>query len=171
MKTLLILRHGKSSWASSDLADHDRPLKPRGEKAARRIGREIRKRGLALDLIVSSTARRARETAALAAEAAGYDGEITLTQELYLSGAKHQLATVAEHAGTSGHRKAAGCVMMVGHNPTLEDVVEHLTGEDVRLTTGNLARIELDIPSWDELPDAAGRLDFVLRPRELAATS
>ena len=162
MKTLLVLRHGKSSWGSSNVSDHDRTLKPRGERAAERMGREIRDRGLTLDLIVSSTARRARDTAILAAKAAGYENEITFTPELYLSSARHQLEILAAHAGDT-----ARCVMMVGHNPTLEDVIETLTEEDVRLTTGNLARIELEIDSWADLPKAWGRLDFLLRPREL----
>lgn len=164
MKTLLVLRHGKSSWANASLADHERPLKPRGEKAARRIGRELRTRRIIPDLIVSSTALRARSTASLAAAAAGFDGHVSHTMDLYLSSARHQLETISGMATDT-----MDCVMMVGHNPTLEDAVEILTGEDVRLTTGNLARIELEIAVWAELPTAAGRLDFVLRPRELAA--
>ncbi len=166
MKTLLVLRHGKSSWGSTSLADHDRPLRPRGEKAARRIGRELQARGLSPDFIVSSTAVRARETATLTAEAAGFTGDMTFTMDLYLSSAQHQLTVVAGLAPES-----AASVMMVGHNPTLEDIVERLSEEDVRLTTGNLARIELEITSWAELSDATGKLDFVLRPRELAPTT
>ena len=62
-KTLLVLRHGKSSWSDPDLADHDRPLKKRGRRGARSIGEQLRDAGLAPDLVLSSTARRARSTA------------------------------------------------------------------------------------------------------------
>ena len=162
MRTFLVLRHGKSSWPSG-VEDHDRPLKGRGKRAARRIGQEIRERGLVPDLIVSSTAQRARSTAGRVAEAAGYDGGIVKSGDLYLSSVERQLATVAELAGDD-HRR----VMVVGHNPTSEELVEHLTGEKVRLTTANLACIDLDIESWHELGAAHGTLRFVLRPRELA---
>jgi phosphohistidine phosphatase len=163
MKTLLVLRHGKSSWASPGLGDHDRPLKGRGRRAAVRMGEELKGRDLVPDLILSSTAERARATAEAAAEAAGCADRVKLTRELYLSGVDHQLRTVATHASKEHQR-----VMIVGHNPTLEDLVEHLTGEDVRLTTGNLACIDLDVESWRQLPGAKGELRFVLRPRELS---
>ncbi len=163
MKTLLVLRHGKSSWATSNMSDHDRPLKPRGERSARRMGQELLRRGIAPDLIVSSTAERARATARLAAAEAGKSDVIVETRELYLTGVSHQLETLA---GVAGDRVATA--MIVGHNPTLEDLTEQLTGEDLRLTTGNLVRIDLDIESWSELPRARGKLGFVLRPNELS---
>ncbi len=163
MKTLLVLRHGKSSWSSPRLGDHDRPLKGRGRRDATRMGEELVSRDLLPDLILSSTAARARATAERAAQAAGCGDRVALTRELYLSGVDDQLRTVATRAAKEHQR-----VMIVGHNPTLEDLVEQLTGEDVRLTTGNLARIDLDIDSWRQLPGARGELRFVLRPRELS---
>ncbi len=161
MKTLLVLRHGKSSWANLGLGDHDRPLKDRGRRDATRMGEELKNRDLVPDLILSSTARRARSTARRAAEAAGCADRIQETRELYLSGVEDQLRTVASRA-TDEHQR----VMIVGHNPTLEDLVEHLTGEDERMTTGNLACIDLDIDSWQELASVRGTLRFLLRPRE-----
>ncbi len=162
MKTLLVLRHGKSSWASPDLSDHDRPLKGRGRRDSTRMGEELLARDLVPDLIVSSTAQRARSTTRRAAEAAGCADRIQETRELYLTGVAHQLQTVAQHAEDAHQR-----VMIVAHNPTLEDLVEHLTGEDVRLTTANLACIDLDLGSWRQLGTARGELRFVLRPKEL----
>ncbi len=162
MKTLLVLRHGKSSWSNAELSDHDRPLKGRGRRDSKRMGEELVARDLLPDLIVSSTARRARSTARRAAEAAGCADRIVETRELYLTGVAHQLQTVARHA-EDGHER----VMIVGHNPTLEDVVEHLTGEDERVTTANLACIDLEIGSWRQLGTARGELRFLLRPKEL----
>ncbi len=162
MKTLLVLRHGKSSWSSPDLGDHDRPLKGRGRRDSKRMGEELVARDLVPDLIVSSTAQRARSTARRAAEAAGCADRITQTRELYLTSVAHQLQTVATHAAEAHER-----VMIVAHNPTLEDLVEHLTGEETRLTTANLACIDLDIGSWRQLNATRGELRFVLRPKEL----
>lgn len=161
MKTLIILRHGKSSWGNANLGDHDRPLKKRGKRDAARMGEELVERDLVPDLILSSTARRARSTARRACEAAGCADRITETRELYLTGVQHQLRTIAAKAADEHQR-----VMIVGHNPTLEDMVEHLTGEDERVTTANLACIDLDVDSWRQLPGARGALRFLLRPRE-----
>ena len=161
MKTLLVLRHGKSSWASANLGDHDRPLKDRGRRDATQMGEELKGRDLVPDLILSSTARRASSTARRAAEAAGYTDCLNETRELYLTGVDHQLRTVAASASDEHER-----VMIVGHNPTLEDLVAHLTGEDRQMTTGNLACIDLDLESWRQLPVTRGELRFLLRPRE-----
>ena len=165
MKTLLVLRHGKSSW-STGLPDHDRPLKGRGKRAAKRMGQELRSRDLVPDLIVSSTARRARGTARRAAESAGYDREIPETRDFYATTAGQLLSTLPEHVAD-----AYDCVMIVGHNPTSEDLVEQLTGAGIIMTTANLACIDLDIDSWREAPRASGALRFLLRPKELPPVS
>ncbi len=161
MKTLLILRHGKSSWASPELSDHDRPLKGRGKRDAKRMGKELLSRDLVPDLILSSTARRASSTARRAAEAAGCAERIEHTRELYLTGVEQQLRTIAAQADDQHQR-----VMIVGHNPTLEDLVRHLTSNSDRLTTGNLVHIDLDVDSWRHLTTARGELRLWLRPRE-----
>lgn len=162
MKTLLVLRHGKSSWSSPDLSDHDRPLKNRGRRDSDRMGTELRDRDLVPDLVLSSTARRARSTARRAAAEAGCGDRIVETGGLYLSSVAGHLEVIAEHAGDAHER-----VMVVAHNPTLEDLVEHLTGEDARLTTANLACVDLDVDSWGDLAESRGALRFVLRPKEL----
>jgi phosphohistidine phosphatase len=162
MKTLLILRHGKSSWLDPSLDDHDRPLKGRGKRAAKQIGRLIRERDLLPDLIITSTARRARSTARRAAKAAGYDGETVATRELYFSSVGKQLAAIAGHARPGDRR-----VMIVGHNPTFEELVETLAREEVTLKTADLATVDLAIDDWSELPRARGELRFLVRSREL----
>ena len=76
MKTLLILRHAKSSWKHTNLSDHERPLNKRGKKAAPLIGQLLYEQDLVPDIILSSTARRARNTAEIVAEVSGFEGEI-----------------------------------------------------------------------------------------------
>ena len=105
MKTLMLLRHAKSSWSEPDLSDHDRPLIEKGKKAAIRMGGLLVEKGLVPDLILSSTARRARKTAKLAAKAAGFSGEIELLEDLYLAPAEELLAEARTHAPEAASRK------------------------------------------------------------------
>ncbi len=162
MKTLLILRHAKSSWADASLSDHERPLKKRGRRDAPKMGALLRDEELTPEIIVSSTARRAMETAELVAAESEFEGELIATRELYHADLESYLEVVREHAGTSD------VVMLVGHNPGLEDLVEQLSGSWQRMPTAALAQIELDIDSWSALDDdATGRLANLWLPREL----
>ena len=162
MKTLLILRHAKSSWGDEELSDHDRPLNKRGKRDAPRMGKLLRDTALAPDLIISSTAKRARKTAAKVAKSCRYEGVIELAGELYLavpSAYLEVLRNVADHYER---------VMVVGHNPGLEDLLTLLTGERTPLPTAALAHIAVDIPSWHELSeDSRGNLLDLWRPKEL----
>lgn len=163
MKTLLILRHAKSSWDDSALDDHERPLNVRGEKDAPQMGRLARTEGLAPELILSSDAVRARQTAAEMADATG--GKILLDARLYHADADEILAvvrsTVEENVATA---------LIVGHNPGLEDLIAQLTGEHERMPTAALAQIALPIERWSDL-DASirGTLIGLWRPKELRA--
>jgi phosphohistidine phosphatase len=158
MKTLLVLRHAKSSWKAPDIADHDRPLNKRGERDAPRVGRLLRKRGWSPDLILSSTALRARRTAELVAEAARFDRELRSVPELYLAEAEVCLALLR------GLDEDVERVLLVGHNPGLEQLVHLVSGADETMPTAALARIEFDASGWSDL--RRGRLDVVWRPRE-----
>jgi len=160
MKTLLILRHGKSDWGQP-IPDHDRPLTGRGKRAAVRMGEEIRDRDLVPDLILSSTAKRARATAKRAKKACGYEGQTIKAAELYLSGVVGHLEVLSE-VGPSHPR-----VLIVGHNPDLEDLVHELTGAAIAMPTAALACIDLELDSWAGVARAKGTLRFVLSPREL----
>jgi len=162
MKTLLILRHGKSSW-DEPVDDHERPLKGRGKKAALWMGQEIRVRDLIPELILSSTAKRARKTAERAARSAGYEGDIVETGDLYFTGVEGHLESLAQVS--DAHQR----IMIVGHNPNLENLARELTGEEVILPTAALACIELEIDSWSAITDSSGKLQFLLLPRELEA--
>lgn len=161
-KTVLILRHAKSSWANGTLADHDRPLNARGNRDAPRMGRLLRREGLLPDLIITSTARRARATAELVGAAAGYEGEIEATRDFYLAPPPayvRRLRALPSHVGR---------VLVVGHNPGMEELVEVLVGAEERFPTAALAQVALPIASWSELTlRTAGELLNLWRPKEL----
>lgn len=162
MKTLLILRHAKSSWSKPELADHDRPLNKRGKRDAPRIGSLLRREDLVPDLIISSTAARARSTAELASEACGYEGELRLERECYAAGPEAYLDALQSLP------ESYPCVMVVGHNPGLEELLELLTGEWQRLPTAALAQVRLRLDVWGELDeDTRGKLVNLWLPRQL----
>jgi phosphohistidine phosphatase len=163
MKTLLVLRHAKSSRDDRTLDDHERPLNERGQRDAPRMGEVIREHGLAPDVILSSDALRARQTAEAAAKAAHYAGEILLDPRLYDASPADILRVLRTVDETN-----ASTVMIVGHNPGLEELVARLTLERQDLPTAALAQIALPVDHWRDLTvSRRGSLIGLWRPKEL----
>lgn len=162
MKTLYLLRHAKSSWKDSGLQDFDRPLNGCGREAAPLVGRFIRKRKLRVDLILSSPAARARQTAALVRESAGLNAELLYDERIYEADAARLVEVVAQ-AG-----EAVESLMLVGHNPGVEELLTFLTGESRSMQTAALACLSLDVEKWGKVRERAGRLEWLVRPKELA---
>ena len=163
MKRLLILRHAKSSWKHHDLKDHDRPLNKRGKRDAPRMGRLMRDEGQVPEWAISSTSTRARVTMDRALEERGATCEAHRVAELYLA-APIDIVEVLRRTPEPHSR-----VIVVGHNPGMEDLVQGLTGEDVTFPTAALAVIECEIDSWADLAlTGVETLVRLWRPRELA---
>ena len=161
MKTLLLLRHAKSSWKVADQPDFERPLNGRGERAAPLMGRHLRKEKIEPALILCSPAERARQTAALFAEAAGLGGELRYDERIYEASALQLLEVVAQADD------GADAVLLVGHNPGLEELILLLTGETRLMPTGALAKIDLAPDKWGKVKEQAGRLDWIVKPKDL----
>jgi len=162
MKTLLLLRHAKSSWKDSDVDDHERPLNKRGKKDAPKIGRMVRDDDLLPDLIVSSSAKRCRKTADHVIEQSGYRGETRLSSELYEANGE-KLRDFLSQLDDRISR-----VLLIAHNPGLEEFLEPLVGEYTPLSTAALAHVELSLDRWADLAsDTRGNLIKVSQPREL----
>lgn len=162
MKTLYLLRHAKSSWNDSNLQDFDRPLNVRGRETAPLVGRFIRKKNLRVDLILSSPAARARQTAALVKESAGLSAELRYDERVYEADAARLLEVVAQADDS------ADAVVLVGHNPGMEELLTFLTGESRSMPTAALACLSLDLEKWGKARERAGRLEWLVRPKELA---
>jgi len=163
MKTVLILRHAKSSWNDPVVDDHGRRLNKRGEQDAPRMGELLKDEGLTPDHIITSTARRARETAKLVAEAAGYDGEIVRDKGLYE--APPEAYTRVIRALDENIQS----VMLVGHNPTSEHLVSVAAGRPERMPTAALAHLTLAVESWKDADLSTDvELVHVWRPKELS---
>jgi phosphohistidine phosphatase len=163
LKTLLLLRHAKSSWADPALDDHQRPLNERGRRDAPRMGDLVREYRLSPDIIVSSDAVRARQTAEAVAEAAGCAAKILFDPRLYHASP----ASIVAVLQTVPDAKAR-TVMIVGHNPGLEGLIAKLTAEHPDLPTAALAQVVLPIVRWRDLEvSTGGTLLALWRPKDL----
>ena len=162
IKTLLILRHAKSSWEFAELSDHDRPLTSRGKRDAPRIGGKLLKEGLIPQLIISSPAVRAYSTAEKVAKACGYDGEITVDSSLYGSGYTEYLNVLQIQ------NDQYDMIMLVGHNPQSEQLLETLTGKMITMPTCAVACVRLSIKTWKKVKaQTKGELVNIWGPKEL----
>lgn len=164
MKTLWLLRHAKSSWADASLSDHDRPLKPRGIRAARKMGTILADQTPFPELVCCSTALRARATWELAAETISPQRSLPPVHyhaELYhASGQQLQTFTAAV---PSDHT----VVLLVGHNPGFEELVSAVTGRKTEIPTAALLCLECDSPDWAAFQHSrAVRLRQIWRPRD-----
>ncbi len=139
MRTLLLLRHAKSSWAAPNTLDHDRPLNPRGEEAATRVGQHLKEKDLVPDLVLCSTAMRARSTFKLAGLACNFSGSVSFLPELYLAEPEAYLDALARLS------REAEKVLMIGHNPGLESLLSTLTGHEERMPTAALASLAASV--------------------------
>jgi phosphohistidine phosphatase len=163
LKNLLLFRHAKSSWADSALDDHERPLNGRGRRDAPRMGDLVRERKLLPDVIISSDALRARVTAEAVAETARVASKILLDPRLYHAAPGSIVAVLQDVPDAK-----ARTVMIVGHNPGLEDLIARLTGEHHDMPTAALAQIGLPIVRWRDLTMSTdGTLVALWRPKEL----
>ncbi len=160
MRRLLLLRHGKSDWDADYELDHDRPLAPRGRKAARSIGMFISLARLVPDLAITSSAVRASSTLKLAMQAGDWKCPVESSRHLYGASASDVLAVLAE-------RKNEDSILIVGHEPTWSSVVYTLTGASVRMATGTLVAIDFEFKSWSSIRPDVGQLALVIPPRLL----
>jgi len=165
MKTLFLLRHAKSSWKDDNLDDFERPLKKKGLGDAQLMGKLIRQREIGLDLVISSSAERARQTAQLVLMSAGLQVEVRYDERIYEAGMRRLLTLV------SRLDNQANSVMLVGHNPGFEDLLKTLTGEVHGMPTATLAGIEFDVDDWGQIKARTGRLTLLLTPKELRKQS
>ena len=170
MLELLLLRHAKSRWDQPATADHDRGLAPRGEKAARRMGRLLREQGLTPDLVLCSTALRAARTWELASAELDAPPPLRRERKLYLAAPERMIA-VAREGGGEARR-----LLLVGHDPGMHRLAVHLaaTGDAAlrdslaaKFPTGGLALLALDLAAWAEFHGQAGELRGFWRPRDL----
>ena len=162
MKTLLLLRHAKSSWSQEDQRDHDRSLNARGKRDAPHIGQLLKTQGIIPDLILSSTAKRALKTTQRVVAGGELAAPVEELREFYLAPPATYIEVLQQQNGD------VECILVVGHNPGIEELSHQLTEQAKRFPTGALAQVELDIDQWGELSlDSPGSLRNIWYPRQL----
>jgi len=162
MKTLLLMRHAKSSWKDDKLIDHARPLKKRGFKDTKLIAREINKNHLIPDLIIASTAQRVKETVETFVETINYKNELVYLDKLYMGEPLDFIKVLKTQA------KDYDTVMIVAHNPGLETYLQIVDGEIEAMPTAALGHLVLAIDSWEEISlESMGELTGYWTPKQL----
>lgn len=160
-RRLILLRHAKSSWDDPTLADHDRPLAPRGRGAAKLIRSYLREQPITISLVLCSSARRTRETVELVRPA----GELRVEDELYAASADRllrRLQALPDDVET---------VLLVGHNPAIEELAAGLACDASDLAgrkfpTGGLATLSF-VGTWRSLARGRAELVSFVTPKEL----
>jgi phosphohistidine phosphatase len=168
MKRLHLLRHAKSSWNDPTLADHDRPLAPRGRRAAKVMAEHLARKGISPELVVCSPSRRTRQTLKRLAPALGKSAEVRIEPELYAAPAADLLDVLHEVPDE------VESVMLIGHNPGIQDLALSLAsaGPEIqrlrsKFPTAALATLELD-GTWRELAPGSAELASFVKPKELS---
>ncbi|MEL6611995.1 MAG: histidine phosphatase family protein [Bacteroidota bacterium] len=162
MKTLYLLRHGKSDWSADYTRDFDRPLAKRGRNAADRMGAFFVATLQSVDRAVSSPAVRARRTAERFLVASASSTTLLFDERLYHGDEQSLLEVAAEQPCE------VEALLLVGHEPTWSEATAHLIGGgDVRFPTAALARIDLHIDTWDDIDEDTGDLIWFVTPRLL----
>ena len=171
MKKLTLLRHAKSSWDDTVTRDFDRPLNDKGKRAAGAIGTFIKRNGITFSQVLASPAVRVIETLEHVEQASGLSMEPRWDRKIYLASSV-TLMDVLRGAGDDAEH-----VLMVGHNPGMEDLIFDLVPNDgsssardaveVKYPTAALAELSLDIANWEDIADNCGTLDRFTRPRDL----
>jgi phosphohistidine phosphatase len=161
MKTLYVIRHAKSSWDNPFLNDFGRPLNERGERDAPRMGKRLKEKEIAPDLLLSSPATRALTTCEKIAGALGYPAaNIKTDQNLYHAGDDEILDIVRK---INDHHDV---VMIFGHNPGLTDFVNRLTDSHIdNVPTCGIVACELAVESWRQIDWGVGKVAFFDFPK------
>lgn len=160
MKTLYILRHAKSSWNYADLSDFERPLNERGIKTAPFMGELMAKKNFQPELILSSPAARAKQTALLVRKAGRMKAEVEYDERIYEASPLRLMEIVSEI------ENEIESVLVVGHNPGLEGLVKFLTGEFQSMPTAALAVVDWKTEDWKSVHPGCCALRALIRPKE-----
>lgn len=161
MKTLFILRHAKSSWDNAALSDFERPLNERGLKAAPLMGEVMKKNRFQPEIVLSSPARRAEQTATLIKQSAEIGSAIRFDERIYEASPARLLEVISEQS------EKLESILIVGHNPGLEGLLKFFIGELQPMPTAALAVVDLETDKWSEVSSSKGNLRTLIRPKEV----
>ena len=160
MKNIYLIRHAKSDWSDLGKTDFERGLNKRGEKAISIMADALVEKGILPDLILSSSAQRAKLTAKGLADKIGYTGKIKYTDALYMAEPLEIIALIREIKDTYDH------LFIVGHNPETTELTDLMTDEYIdNVPTLGIVAFELPIEHWKKFKPEKARLDFFIYPK------
>jgi len=160
-RTILIMRHAKSSWDDSSLRDFERPLNERGRRDAPAIGKTLVKHGVIPDFIISSPALRAKQTVQYLKNIFGLgEGAFRWNDDLYYQGYKAYLEAIRN---APGH---VNTLLIAGHNPSVEEIVAHLYGNSLDITTANVTCFETSAENWNRVDAGNCEFKWIIRPKD-----
>jgi phosphohistidine phosphatase len=161
MKTVLLIRHAKSSWENPSLADHDRPLNKRGQHDTLRMGKLLNEEEIVPDAIYCSTAKRAKSTVDGLLKNCNFEGEVTYLDSLYHGSPDYFFEILSNLPGE------IRSVMLAGHNPDMEYFLDLICNVQEHLSTASIAVIEFPLDNWAEINDGVeGKLVHLWKPRK-----
>jgi len=162
MKSILLFRHGKSDWNANYEKDHERPLSKRGVQAAKIMGIYLFKIQQIPDLIISSTALRAKTTAQIAKKFGNWNSDFILDNNIYHCSVEKLLVIVSKQDPKMDF------LCIVGHQPIFSNFLSQITDSSwVKLPTASMVRIDLPFKNWKEVKFGAGVLSWIKKPKEL----
>lgn len=161
MKTILFMRHAKSDWGPQYASDFERPLNARGQRDAPRMAAFLAQHELLPEAIVSSPAMRARMTAEYVAKEQHFRGEWIFDARIYLASPRMLLTVIRELP------EPFNKIMLVGHNPGLEDIIYLLGGGQVRMPTAAIASLRLYADTWANVEPGQAHLQWLIKPKIL----
>jgi phosphohistidine phosphatase len=163
MKTLYIVRHAKSSWEFTGLGDHERPLMEKGRQRTSLITEYLKKNNVSPDLLISSHATRAFDTAVLIAQAIGYPPEsIRINKMFYHANEEDIFDEICEVPDT------VQSLMIVGHNPTFTDFANQFLDSKIEwLPTSGVVSVSFNTERWEKIMETKSSLNFIIFPKKL----
>jgi phosphohistidine phosphatase len=163
MKTLYIVRHAKSSWDDFSVSDHERPLLPKGRNRTILVADRLKETGQVPELILSSTAKRAAQTAEIIAQVLGYPKDkILFNKNLYHASADDVMDELF------GLDNEINSVMVVAHNPGLTDLANYFLSNTIgNLPTSGVVKVVFDTDRWETVPESGHKVELLLMPKNL----
>ena len=143
------------------MPDVQRPLNGRGRRASQTVGNFLKREKIIPDLVLSSSAIRARQTTDIVIEAAKLHTDLRFDERIYEAGAERLLEVVRQI------EKSKKTVLLVGHNPALEELLKMLTGAVELMPTATLAKVVLSTSNWADIGDKGSTLEWIIKPKEL----
>jgi phosphohistidine phosphatase len=162
MKTLILVRHAKSSWENPSLSDHERPLNSRGLRDAPFMGKLLNEKGIKPDLIISSPAVRAATTAQYFANALDYPVKSIMYMEMIYGAGPKEILDMLNQMDDN-----LNCILLFGHNPDITALSNYLSDEaHGNLPTTGTICIDFDVDSWSNVGDESGTIRFFEYPKK-----